>query len=46
MIDFENLKGVFAKLPEETAPLIDEEKENAPRVIAAAYIRRLLFNGK
>lgn len=44
MVDFENLKGVFAKLPEETA-LIDEEKENTPRIIAAAYIKRLLFNG-
>lgn len=42
MIDFENLKGVFAKLPEEPA-LIDEE--NTPRLIAAAYIKRLLFNG-
>lgn len=44
MVDFEKLKGVFAKLPEEPAPLIDEEKENTLRVVAA-YTMRLLFNG-
>lgn len=44
MVDFENLKGVFSKLPEEPAPLIDEEKDDTA-LVAAAYTMRLLFNG-
>ena len=44
MVDFDKLKGVFAKLPEEPALLIDEEKENT-NLVSAAYIMRLLFNG-
>lgn len=45
MIPFEELEGVFGKLPDEPESEFDEEKEKVLRVIAADTMRTLRFNG-
>lgn len=45
MIPFEELEGVFGKLPDEPNPDINEDKEKALRVIAADTMRLLRLNG-
>ncbi len=39
MIPFDKLNTVFAALPDEPAPDVDEEKEKVKRIIAADTMR-------
>lgn len=45
MIDFEELEGVFGKLPDEPNPNDDKEHERIMRVVAGDTMRLLRFNG-
>ncbi|MCI7691909.1 MAG: hypothetical protein MSR67_05930 [Oscillospiraceae bacterium] len=44
MIPFEKLNGAFSALPEEPAPVVDENTEKL-RNVAAVNTMRLWFNG-
>ena len=44
MIPFEKLNGEFSALPEEPAPVVDENTEKLKKV-AAVNTMRLWFNG-
>ncbi|MGN0669091.1 MAG: hypothetical protein ACI4JZ_00955 [Oscillospiraceae bacterium] len=39
MIPFDKLNGAFSALPDEPAPVVDEEKEKVKRIIAADTMR-------